>query len=104
MQLDLALQVVPLLIVASFCLADFTPQLHGSGLYIVSKGLQPSAQGCGERATLGHRSIKSSTATRLHHPSFAPMVDLAPSPGNLETLKISFFGAVWCGLVRFSAL
>ena len=29
---------------------------------------------------------------------------LPPSPGNLETLNISFFGAVWCALVRFSAV
>ena len=29
---------------------------------------------------------------------------LPPSSGNLETLNISFFGAVWCALVRSGAL
>jgi hypothetical protein len=47
----------------------------------IPTGFHHSAQGCEERATLGSRPNKTSTATRLHRPPAKPM---QPVPGCIQ--------------------
>ena len=63
----------------------------------VSGAALPAAGGGFPRGVRG-RSLTSGfcPAARPGLPGWS----MPPSPGNLDNLKIKFFGAVWCGLVR----